>query len=178
MATTRRLSDEQAALAARYTNLALRLAYRFGRRSRWRLDGPDLTSDALLALCTAARDYEPGHPSGLAFATFARWRIVGRLSAARRPAEERWPPESVDESLSTTPDRSRRTNGARARFWTRRPARDDADGLLSLLPRKNAEVLELIALGGLTQAEAAARLGKSQAEISRLMKQSRELLGA
>ena len=57
-------------------------------------------------------------------------------------------------------------------------ALDAAEAFLRQLPLLHAQVLRLVILDGLSQTEAGRQLGLSQNEVSRLIRQSRTLMGA
>jgi RNA polymerase sigma factor (sigma-70 family) len=172
---SRSLTPDQADLAARHAPLARRLARHrarklgpFGRRHR-----EDFSSIAILALCTSARDYRT--PSSIAFATYARFRIKECLAHAFPiPAPLTiWPEGYRVEADCFLPWATPIDRPDREQI-----DRESATALLRRLPWAHAESLRLTVVEALSQTEAGRSMGLSQTEISRLIRQSRSLMGA
>jgi RNA polymerase sigma factor (sigma-70 family) len=157
------LTADHANLAARYFPLAMRIVSDSGARSRqWSRGLPDIVEAAMFALCRAARDYREDGP--LRFATYAKWKITREIIASRRsglPMPRFLPEQSAPCSGLADVD-----------------ARDAAQYILASLPERHANALRLWVIEGLTQAEAATRMGLSLDDFMRLIHKSRSLMGA
>jgi RNA polymerase sigma factor (sigma-70 family) len=151
----RPLDDDQAARAARYVPLALKLAAPWGAAFP---DGrDDFTSAALLALCRASRDFRPGGPAS--FGTYARRSIRLALNDLRR-ARSRRPPVPQADAVELEGLCCGRPGPAEAA-----EADDLAAVALASLPPAEADAVRVTVLEGRTLAEAAAALGCCPAAV-------------
>lgn len=189
------LSPERSLLAARYVALARSIAKPFkANHPRFR---DEIDSAAMMALVEAAESYREG--SGVKFSSWAAQIVRFRVADASRPPRppgfknkrKRMPKTFTAGGFRTWNGNGDGDGGRDPVKWIEngiecRDPRDDlalvdgrdaADRLLRKLPAKNREPLRLMAAEGLTQQGAADRLGWTQAEVSRLVLQSRKLLG-
>ena len=155
--------------------------------ARWPWIRSDLHGAAALALVEAAASFD--FDLGYSFATYARHRIDGSLAdfaQGERPRGYRRSADRLPRITSIT---------GRSRFFymvaplaldpidpgsdRRQRAIDDADETavaLRRLPARNAQVCRLVFLDGLTQAETARQLGRSQPLVSDLIGKSAAML--
>jgi RNA polymerase sigma factor (sigma-70 family) len=176
------LTEDQRQLAARYIPFARSIALRSA--SNWPAKADDIHSAALLALVTSARDYDPSR--GIEFTTFARHRIRGEVvNAIYRDSAGLGGTSAMLNRKLPVPRCYSRSSLPRGRFLAAgrvpRPGRDAcerdaAEAILRKLPSRHRVPLGLMAFDGLNQAEAAAAMGCSQSEVSRLVRQSRTFL--
>jgi RNA polymerase sigma factor (sigma-70 family) len=147
----------------------------------------DIYAAGLLGLTEAAGAYRPG--SEAKFSTYARHRIRGEILDLFRGGARSGLAGLLGKRHRDDPDRPRcfPCGGSRdlaAAGLLPAPDRppdldedDEAEALLRRLPPRHAAALRMLALEGLTQQEVASRLGCSQVNVSRLVRQSRILLG-
>jgi RNA polymerase sigma factor (sigma-70 family) len=172
------LTEEQQELAARFLPLARALAKPLKEIfTQWK---HEFESAACLALVEAARSFDPSR--NIRFATFARYRIRGALVDVGRGMElDGWDdPDEAPGLVSLTPFSEEHGNVLIA---VKPPAVgselediDAVEHMLRKLPKKHATVCRLHYLYGKTQAEIAATLDCSQAEVTRLHKKALEFL--
>lgn len=173
------LTPPQQELAVRFLPLARSLARPLKQMFRHWTD--DFESAACLALVEAARSFDPSR--NIQFATFARFRIRGALydvgrsmslagwdgDHANAPGVVRLTPLNEEFGILRHPAMNREV-GAEV------DAADAVEEWLRKLPRKHAEVCRRCYLDGKTQAAVAEELGVSQSEVTRLHRQSLDLL--
>jgi RNA polymerase sigma factor (sigma-70 family) len=177
------LTEEQRALAARYVPFAKSLARKWAGACPTRAD--DISSAAMLALVTSARDYDPSR--GIQFSTFAGHRIRGEIrNVFGRDSEgiggvsfrlEAGLPVPRCRAVALVTGGTPIAAGHVPKAGAEMIERDAVEGLLRRLPAKNRDPLRLMAFEGISRREAATRLGWSDSEVCRLVKQSRQLLG-
>jgi RNA polymerase sigma factor (sigma-70 family) len=173
------LTEEQRALAARFLPLARSLAKPMKEIfNEWK---DEFESAACLALVEAARSFDPSR--NIQFSTFARFRIRGALVDVGRGLNlPGWEdnPEEAPGLVTLTPYIEEHGQVLIAvsppEVGSEFDDIDAVEHLLRKLPKKHAVVCRMQYLYGKTQAEIAAMLGCSQAEITRLHKKSLELL--
>lgn len=154
-----------------YTPVVERIARRYGLRS----DPAESLSRAWDGFHKALRTYNPNHPSGVSFESWAAWTAKGRLEALRRA-----------EALRASRERVARV--ADAREWadaqSTSPTTPDvepreAEALrmaVEALPERQRKAVECVIYRDLTTTEAALELGvPRQAVASRLERAVRAL---
>jgi RNA polymerase sigma factor (sigma-70 family) len=189
------LGPDQARLAADHVALARAIARPLkANNPRFR---DEIESAAMMALVEAAGKYRT--PSPVRFATYARHIITYRLAdfwEGERPRGFRGRDGSAPATFTAGNFRVRARPGdsdhsADDIKWIEEGIecqdhrndletlveRDAIETILGRLPRKHAAPLRLMTLEDLTQQEAADRLGCSQGNVNRLLRQSRQLLG-
>lgn len=159
------LTSAQRDRAARYIPLARRIARDRGRWGR-RRHRADVVSAAFLALVTSARDYQANKGP---FATFARKRIVGETGEAMRTDLATLNQLGGQSAMQMIPDKHN--------DFVVVDSTDAAEAILRKLPSPNATAFRLTAMDGLSQTEAAQWMGCCQNQVSRLIRQGRQLLG-
>lgn len=190
------LTPDRQKVAAAHLPLARSMAAPFtAAYPRW---GHDFESAACMGLVEAARYFDPS--CNIRFATFARSRIAGSLkdalvhlrrmglAGASRVAPGQFPGfaslkgemRGLGPWWLSRPNRRESSSHVDAVSWSSPhevDLDDAAEHLLRKLPGRHAQALRIVALEGKTQAEAARAMGCSSAQISRLIGQSRSLLG-
>jgi RNA polymerase sigma factor (sigma-70 family) len=169
------LTDEQRALAARYLPMARAIAKRMDGLLPRQSD--ELESTAYLALVEAAQTFDPS--ISVNFATYARYRICGALRDLRRlMASAGWRGDPADFPVFQRLGTNAETYGQVIGIHPDRPVGTDieateaAEDWLSRLPRTHATACRLIYIGGKSQDEAAAVVGCSKSNLSRLHRQA------
>ena len=159
------LTSDRQALAEAYLPLARSRAWLWV--ARWPWMRYDLYGTAALALVKAAASFD--FDLGFSFATYARHRIDGELAdffRDERPCgyrQSRDKPPSRLVTLINDPIDPRSDRGRRAI-----DAADELAAVLHCLPSRHARVCRLVFFDGLTQAEVARKLGRSQPLVSAL----------
>jgi RNA polymerase sigma factor (sigma-70 family) len=151
------LTDAQRDLVAGYWIVALRLAKRFTRRHPRLRD--EFESVAAWGLVQAVKAYDPSR--GLAFSTYATWRIKGFLwdLAYRKRLQATIPAPTFVSAPPIDPDVSL-----------------DAATILGRLPRKHATACRLVWMESHTYKEAAKSIGCSKTTVKNLLNESRARL--
>jgi RNA polymerase sigma factor (sigma-70 family) len=172
------LTPEQQQLAARFLPLARSLAKPLKMIfTQWK---DEFESAACLALVEAARSFDPSR--NIQFATFARFRIRGALvDVGRGMGLSGWEsdPEDAPGVVTLTPYNEEHGTVLAVNPPPVGSEFEDVDAVehwLRKLPKKHASVCRMQYLYGKTQMEIAAKLGCSQAEVTRLHRKSLELL--
>ena len=172
------LSPEQQELASRFVPLArgmakpLKLMYPY-----WR---DEFESAACLALVEAARSYDPR--KNIRFATFARFRIRGRLMDVGRAMmlvgleDQEYQPEMVPLTPFNEEHGKVLVANEPPNVGWDVDAVDAVEHWLKKLPERHATVCRLYYLHGKSQAEIAEACGCSQSEITRLHKRAIDML--
>jgi RNA polymerase sigma factor (sigma-70 family) len=173
------LTPPQRAMAEQFLPLARALARPLKQMfPHWK---DDFESAACLALVEAARSFDPER--NIRFATFARFRIRGALfDVGRSMSLAGW-----EGDHENAPDLVRLTPLNEEFGIVLNSVRDpevgaDVDAIdaveqwLRKLPRRHAEVCRRYYIDGKTQAEVAGEMGVSQSEITRIHRQSLDLL--
>ena len=121
--------------------------------------GEDALSAARESFLRAVRDYDPSR--GVPFPGYAKAKVYGDLRTLFKKARRQWrrevlptEPESGEDPFAAVPDPSDET----ARF----EADDAFRSMIAPLAEKPRRLLTMLYADGLTQKEAAARLGMSQ----------------
>lgn len=121
--------------------------------------GEDALSAARESFLRAVRDYDPSR--GVPFPGYAKAKVYGDLRTLFKKARRQWrrevlptEPESGEDPFAAVPDPSDGT----ARF----EADDAFRSMIAPLAEKPRRLLTMLYADGLTQKEAAARLGMSQ----------------
>lgn len=156
------MADDRRGLAADYQSLAMSVARSRSRVCPYLLD--ELRSQALVSLCTAARDYR--EPSSISFAAFARFRISHDLARLIAVERARYCDHAI--GLGSIPSLSIPPEDIGDEY-------EAAERLLGTFPAKVAAALRLTVLEGLTQKAASERMGCSQREVYRLLNLARTL---
>lgn len=139
-------------LAVRYMPLAKAMAIRYLRGVAHYTDG-DAIQEAYLALVQSAKRFDPAR--GVDFATFARHRIGGAL-------------KDLVHARPPTPSTNQDDVWERDQGPEKIEAGDAAAELLDRLSPRKAAILRMVYCDGLTQQDAAAKLGISKATACRL----------
>jgi RNA polymerase sigma factor (sigma-70 family) len=173
-----RLTDEQRALADEHYPYACKLAKTFCMSHRLNLvHFASMRSAACLGLCHAARKFNPS--LGFKFKTFCTPWINGALKdeVKNQMGVRRVRGVPLDEYIDAGPVVK---SSSSVELW--HPAKrmkplieqeEDLMAIVNLAPSWRArKLLRFIYLDGLTQAEAADRIGLSQARVSQLLRQS------
>ena len=155
-------------LFAEYQHLALIVARQVRRRlARRHLDPDELYTAALLGLWDAARRFNPAR--GLRFTTLATRRIRGAVLDwlrraygffARKPGEwqrQKYRPLTADPPAPPSPAVRLLDN------------LDEVEALLRLVSARKAMAMRLVYLDGLSQREAAPRLGVSASRVNQIV---------
>lgn len=178
------LTEEQQRLAADNIHLARRIARPYKTACPRLRD--DIESAAMLGLLYAATRYDSS--LGFAFSTCAWSRIRGTVlnvirfdcgglgGASAMCMSDRRPRCLTTPNPGNLKGSRPLACGSIPRVAREMLDADAVDDIVRKLPAKHAKVLKAIALGGLSQQETAARLNCSQTEVSRLIRESRQLL--
>lgn len=146
------LSNEARELAGLYMPFAYSLAKPWkAKKPRWR---DDFESAALAGLCDAARTFDPS--KGVKFATFASNRINGALFDIYRDLsiwESRFKEKGEARPNLAAPAKSEAERIEDLEWWTRK------------VSARQARILRLIYIQGLTQLEAAKAVGLAQSRV-------------
>jgi RNA polymerase sigma-70 factor (ECF subfamily) len=136
------------------------------RRVRRPHDVEDVTQEALLRLYRGARALnEEGALEAWMYRIAQSAVIDHRRRAAKRP--EPIDPETADETIPAEPEEEPRADESLARCL---------DVLVARVPEGYREALELTDLGGMTQTQAAARLGLSTSGMKSRVQRGRAML--
>jgi RNA polymerase sigma factor (sigma-70 family) len=171
---SRTLSPAQQALAERFLPLALRLARDAGQK--WPALAADFESAVGLALCRAARDYEPER--GLRFTTFARPQLIGALTDVKRAAVPLGyrVPGAVAPTLEPWGDNHHERPDPEPHVGADLEALDSVEGWLRKLPRRHRAVMRLLYVHGKSQTEVAATLGHHKQHVSIVRREALAIL--
>jgi len=159
-------------------------------RDLQRRDGDRYFSVMQAALVAAARDFDP--ENGIAFATFARFRIVGEIGKSAkhhlrslilfkrgglaRDARRWWVFNGEGEGLSRVAPGFRFQDSEPAVVDRDDDAPDEVEAILRQIPPKAATALRAVYLEGLTHIQAGTKLGWAPSEVSRQVQLARKLL--
>jgi RNA polymerase sigma factor (sigma-70 family) len=173
------LTPEQQEMALKYIPMARAIARPL--RLSWPLEEEEFDSAAMLALCEAARSFDPSY--NVKFATFARYRILGALRDVQRAlvtAGWRLDLENAPSISSLTCDSEEHGSvigsGPDPPVGEELEAVDFVESWLRRLPSKHAAACREIYVNGKTQGEAAAHLGCSKSRLSYLHKEAIEII--
>jgi RNA polymerase sigma factor (sigma-70 family) len=147
------LTSAQQELCARYLPLAEGLARPLERA--WPSACGDFESAASLALVEAARTFDPGR--GVAFGTFARFRINGALADTKRQLGSR---RDAPGDVAGVADH-RVLDPAEVAGVS-----DLAGAALARLDARTAAVVKAVVLDGMTHRQAARTLGRSKTRVT------------
>jgi RNA polymerase sigma factor (sigma-70 family) len=168
-------------LAAAYMPLARSLSRRLKAMLPWAWE--EFESAACMALVEAAESFDLGR--NVKFATFARRRISGALLDTQRKLLEggRRCHFVTAGKTEFSPRNTFEEGGAQILGIKPEPPvglelerRDLVEAWLNRLPRKHAATCRQLYLEGLTQTEAAERLGYSQSRLSSMHQEALEML--
>lgn len=170
-----KLAADNVALAYKYVHKMLRKGSSYRRLL---LDKDDLYSIALLALCNAARDYEP--ESGYAFSTYVYRSCCHAFSRLFRDAKMKkhrlcYENISLDAPVTETDDCSIAGvlvdpgDPPDESFLRREQAQLLRSIVRNILPPDQSEIVHLYYWGGIGQPQIAQMRNTSQASISRAL---------
>jgi RNA polymerase sigma factor (sigma-70 family) len=174
-----RLTAAQQELAAQYVPLARALARPM--KATWPMAWEEFESAACLALVEAARTFDPRRK--FLFTTYARARILG----AMRDVHRRMAKRHAREEAGMRPHFHRLANDPELnlKLYDIHPdppighdleSVEEVERWLARVPARHAAACRLIYVNGLSQVEAAERLGCSQSRLSCLHREALSML--
>lgn len=157
-------------LAADNMGLAYTIAYKYGNCG---LEAADLESAAMFGLAKAAMSYDPSR--GIRFSSFAARCMKNEIGMELRKAKKHMGQLSLEAERFTAED-ERHAATLKHIIPYEDPGFEHADNsdlipsLLSGLPEKESQAIQLVVCSELTQMEAAERMGICNTYVSRCIK--------